>query len=91
MITTTVWSWDGIAKGDYIPIQLHFGPENVNRLSTVVASICELTGDSPFVGAATMEVHNIAPADGGQVDFVVAILWSEDLPFRLNIAVHNIV
>ena len=81
---------DRVGNGDFI----HFRVTGlgVNRHSIVLASICEIGAapgqrpDFPFVGGATMEVHNIAPQDDGSADFVVAVLWGSPLNFRLNIA-----
>ena len=85
-----VFSVDNRGNGDF----LHFRVTGlgVNRHSVVLASICEIAAapgqppDFPFVGSATMEVHNIAPQDDGSADVVVAVRWGSPLNFRLYIA-----
>ena len=48
-----------------------FGTNVINRHSHCIVSICELAQppgqplDFPFIGAATMRVHNVAPGDDG--------------------------
>jgi hypothetical protein len=65
----------------------------INRHSAVFATICELSQppgeplDFPFVGAAGMEVRNIAPLDDGRVQWVSEINWDRDLNFRVKFLV----
>ena len=63
----------------------------VNRDSVVLASACELIFvdgiDRPRVGAASIQVMNIAPQDNGNVDFILSIGWESDLPCRVCLVV----
>jgi len=87
-----LWKVDRVGNGDFI----HFKVTGlgINRHSIVLASICEIGAapgqppDFPFVGAATLEVHNIAPQDDGSADFVVAVRWGSPINYRLNIATY---
>jgi hypothetical protein len=71
------------------------GRHGVDRHSTVLASICELAAapghpfDFPFIGAASMEVRNVAPRDDGIVSVWVHIDWPSPLQVRLNLLVAN--
>jgi hypothetical protein len=65
-----------------------FPPGYVLPDSIVFANICELTalGGSPFIGAATMRINNIAP---GYDEIVVQIevAWNWPLPIRIQFQV----
>jgi hypothetical protein len=67
----------------------------VDRHSTVLASVCELAAapgnpfDFPFIGAASMEVRNIAPRDDGIVSLWIHVDWATPLHIRLNLLVAN--
>ena len=79
-----VWSWDGWGWGTF-DIAFPFGSNVVNRHSRVEVSICELGGrplDYPFIGAATMSVLNVAPADDGAVHVRFEIQWPSALQWR---------
>lgn len=55
----------------------------------VLASVTEMghvNGNfQPFVGAADVEIHNLAPQPNGSVDVVVDILWNTDLNVRVTL------
>ena len=82
-------------------LYVNVGPQNeelegVDRHSTVLASICELATlpgqplDFPFIGAAPMEIRNIAPRDDGIVEMWVHIEWlASALNGRINFVVIN--
>ena len=73
--------------------EIAFPAGAVNRHSNVLASICEVSSPagqplySPFLGAATMKVHNIVPRDDSKVDFRLEVDWGCDLNVRLSIAI----
>lgn len=79
-----VWTWDGWGWGTF-DIAFPFGSTIVNRHSRVEVSITELGGqplDFPFIGAATMSVLNVAPADDGAVHVRFNIDWRDVLQWR---------
>ena len=79
-----IWTWDGWGWGTF-DIAFPFGSNVVNRHSRVEVSICELGGrplDYPFIGAATMSVLNVAPADDGAVHVRFEIQWPSALQWR---------
>jgi hypothetical protein len=87
----------GFAMTDFI-IDIPMGRVSdggVDRHSCVLASICELAAapghpfDFPFIGAASMEVRNIAPRDDGIVSLWIHIDWAAPLHIRLNLLVIN--
>ena len=63
----------------------------VNRDSAVLGSACELLFVDglyrPRVGAALIQVLNIAPQDNGNVDFILSIGWEEDLVCQVRLIV----
>lgn len=63
----------------------------VNSRSTVFVSISEigLFGDEwkPFMGAASMEIHNVVPHDDGIVTVRGSIGWDHDINVRLSVLV----
>src|SRR6476659_281879 len=71
------------------------GRSGVDRHSTVLASVCELAAapgnpfDFPFIGAAAMEVRNIAPRDDGIVSLWIHVDWATPLHIHLNLLVAN--
>lgn len=54
-----------------------------------MASITEIDGDGlPFVGNATLEVHNVAPRNGF-IDLILAVLWDSPLRYRVSLAIFD--
>jgi hypothetical protein len=89
--------WAGFAQSDFI-INIPMGnisDGGVDRHSTVVASVCELAAapghpfDFPFIGAASMEVRNIAPRDDGILSLLIHVDWATPLHIRLHLLVTN--
>ena len=79
-----VWTWDGWGSGTF-DIAFPFGTQVINRHSHCIVSICELGGqplDFPFIGAATMRVHNVAPGDDGVLHVRFEIDWGGVLQWR---------
>ena len=82
-----VWTWDGWGWGTF-DIAFPFGTNVINRHSHCIVSICELGQpqgqplDFPFIGSATMRVHNVAPADDGVLHVRFEIDWSSVLQWR---------
>jgi len=80
----------GYGSSDYI---FYFPPGVINRHSVVFANICEVFApqgeplDFPFMGAATMGVHNIVPLDSGAVLMRLEADWSSVLNARVQIMV----
>ena len=76
---------------------VNIGQQYVNKDSTVLASICEISippgetpqepNEYPFVGAAGMKINNIAPQDTGVVDLQVEVDRDQDLSFRISLAI----
>jgi hypothetical protein len=84
----SLWHWEFTGNGDFIPLSANFG--TVTPDTVVTASITELDGDGlPFVGAATVEVHNVSPKANGWLDVVVAVLWDNPLRCRINLAIFD--
>ncbi len=76
-----------VDNGDFIRHSIPFG--SVTPETVVLASITELDGDGlPFTGAATLEVHNVAPRNGF-VDLIVAVLWDSPLRYRVSLAIFD--
>jgi hypothetical protein len=81
-------------NGDFA-LRINLGQANVSRGSGVFATICELSQpsgeplDFPFIGAARMAVHNIAPQDDGSVLCWVQIEWGAALNYRVQLLVSN--
>jgi hypothetical protein len=81
--------WDGWGWGTF-DVTFPFGPGAINRHSRVVASMTEIAQppgealDYPFIGAATMRVHNIAPQDNGNVLVRIEIDWPNSLNWRMT-------
>ncbi|MFJ4909018.1 hypothetical protein ACIQCR_19590 [Streptomyces sp. NPDC093249] len=63
---------------------LSFSVPGVTPNSVVMVSMCELGGQSrtPFIGDATMTVHNVAP-DNGQVHVRGEVDWDSTLSVRM--------
>ncbi|MFE4589796.1 hypothetical protein [Streptomyces laurentii] len=63
---------------------LAFSVPGVTRDSVVMVSMCELDGQTgaPFIGDATMTVHNVAP-DDGQVHVRGEVNWDSALSVRM--------
>ena len=79
--------FDFVGNGAFIRQAIPFA--SVKPGTVVVGSITELDGDNlPFVGAATIELHNIAPRNGF-VDVVAAVLWDAPLRCRINLAIFD--
>jgi hypothetical protein len=83
----SLFSRDFTGNGDFIRLSFPFG--SVKPSTVVTASITEIDGDGlPFVGAATVEIHNIAPRDGA-IDVVAAVRWDNPLRCRIYFAVFD--
>jgi len=73
---------------------INFGTSVVNRHANVQASITEISQpsgeplDFPFIGAAVMTVHNIAPQDDGTVHMVIDTGWGSPVNIRLSMVVN---
>jgi hypothetical protein len=71
------------------------GPGGVDRHSMAIATICELQNapghsfEFPMIGAAVMQVWNVAPRDDGVVVLWVDVEWWDSLHVSLNILVVN--
>jgi hypothetical protein len=70
-----------------------FGPiPEVTSNSRVFASITEVLPTDPvvpFIGAAKIGIHNIAPKDDHFVDMWVSCEWPADIRLQVSILVHN--
>ena len=88
----SLWWLDTRGHGTF-NLVVNFGRENINRHSTVLANICEISQpegqplDFPFMGAASMLIRNIVPRDDGQVHLRVEIDWGSDLNYRIRFAI----
>jgi hypothetical protein len=79
-----VWTWDGWGWGTF-DIAFPFGTSVISRHSHCIVSFSELGGqplDFPFLGAATMRVHNVAPGDDGVLHVRFEIDWNNVLQWR---------
>jgi hypothetical protein len=88
----SLWVVDFPAHGNFI-CHGRFPPGVIDRHSTILANICEMAAapgeplDFPFIGAAGMEIRNIAPRDDNIVDIWIEIDWNTDLNCRLRVIV----
>ena len=87
-------TWIVNARGHGSSIyHVHMPQGVINRHSTVLANITEIgeapgePRDFPYIGAAAMEIRNIAPRDDGIVDVWVEIDFDTDLDFRMHLIV----
>ena len=84
----SVWSWDGHGQGVFV-VPFPIGQSYVNRHSAVVASITELSQppaeplDYPFIGAANLQITEIAPGDDGIVWARINVDWGSLLNWRV--------
>jgi hypothetical protein len=84
----STWWWDGHGQGSFT-VAFPFGTGLVNRHSRVVCSICEIAQppgealDFPFIGAASMQILNVAPDDTGTVNVWMNINHDGDLNWRV--------
>jgi hypothetical protein len=84
----STWWWDGHGHGSN-PVAFPFGQSLINRHSRVVCSMCEIAQppgealDYPFIGAASMQILNVAPDDTGTVHVWVSVNWGSDLNWRV--------
>jgi hypothetical protein len=83
-----IWTWDGWGQGTF-DIAFPFGTNVLDRHSRCIVSISELgrpapdqPPDIPFIGAATMRVHNVSPADDGVLHVRFEINWDSILQWR---------
>jgi hypothetical protein len=82
----------GYGVSDYL---FRFPPGVINRHSFVLANICEISApqgeplDFPFMGAATMGVHNIVPLDDGNLIIRLEADWDSVLNARVQIFVFD--
>ena len=73
---------------------INFGTSVIDRHANVQASITEISQpsgeplDFPFIGAAVMTVHNIAPQDDGHVLMVIDTGWGSPVNIRLRFVVN---
>jgi hypothetical protein len=83
----TYWPYENTGNGRWNQ-NIGFLPGYVFPDSIVFANICELTalGGSPFVGAATMRINNIAPGYN-LVVVQIEIDWNWPLPYRIQFQV----
>ena len=62
----------------------------VGRPASVVAAITEVDGGGqPFLGAARMTVHNVAPRDNGELHLWCQVEWPVDISVRLDVLIVN--
>jgi hypothetical protein len=72
-----------------------FPPGVINRHSFVLANICEVSQpegqalDFPFMGSATMTIHNIVPHDDGTLLIRLEIDWPSPLDVRIQFFVFD--
>jgi hypothetical protein len=75
------------AHGDFIA---EWPVTGVNRGTSLAAVITELdAAGQPFVGAASMEVQNVAPRDNGEVHLLCHVEWPVDLSLRLDLLTYH--
>lgn len=77
-------------------VQWIFPPGVINRHSHVLANICEVSRpegqpelDFPFIGNATMTIHNIVPHDDGTLLIRLEIDWPYPLDVRIQFFVFD--
>jgi hypothetical protein len=78
---------DFTGNGDFIRVSIPF--PTVTPTTVVTGSITEIDGDGlPFVGDATLELHNVAPRDQF-VDVIAAVLWDNALTYRNYLSIFD--
>ena len=76
-------------------VQWNFPPGVINRHSFVLANICEISKpegqplDFPFIGNATMTIHNVVPHDDGTLLIRLEIDWPYPLDVRIQFFVFD--
>jgi hypothetical protein len=95
--------WEAVVQTDYqvwvgaqmFDVQWTFPPFYITRHSMVLANICEVSQpegerlDFPFMGSATMTIHNIVPHDDGTVMVRFEVDWPYPLNVRIQFAVFT--
>jgi hypothetical protein len=94
-----VWRSSPGPLGVVFPIQdtkWTFPPGVINRHSHVLANICEVSkpegepeADFPFMGNATMSIHNIVPHDDGTLSVRVEVDWPSPIDVRIQFFVFD--
>jgi len=82
---TTFWTW----RGNGVVRALQFNHPSINANSRVFVSISEFNSDARinrFIGAARMDVHNVAPFNGGFFAWV-EVSWNNPLNARFDVLV----
>jgi hypothetical protein len=63
---------------------------DINRMSQIAVSICELGPDGPFIGSAHMQILNVAPQSDSTVFVRYNVAWSGNpLTYRFNFIIVN--
>jgi hypothetical protein len=77
-------------------VQWTFPPGVINRHSFVLANICEVSrpegqrdADFPFIGNATMTIHNIVPHDDGTLLIRLEVDWPSPIDIRIQFFVFD--
>jgi hypothetical protein len=87
-VQMSLWTWNFTGNGDFIRLRANFG--TVTPDTVVVASITELDAEGfPFIGGATVEVHNVSPQAEGWLDVIAAVFWDSPLRCRISLAIFD--
>ena len=88
----SLWTADIHRNGTFDQF-INFPSGVINRHSHVLVSICEISQpageplDFPFIGDATMTIHNICPRDDNHLQVRISIDWDSPLNCRLWITI----
>jgi hypothetical protein len=91
----SLWTVHGRDNGTFDFKVAPFPRGVINRHRHVLANICEVAhieGDRdelPWVGLASMEIHQIIPQDTDSVVLRIEIDWNEPLNFRIQLFVFD--
>ncbi len=97
MSTSTRWFAEFTTKSGNDIVSFQFPTRDIDpaggidRHSGVFATVTELSApqrgpvDFPFIGAASMAVRNVAPADDGTVQLWLAVVPAEEINLSVRI------
>jgi hypothetical protein len=91
----SLWTADIQQNGTFDQLIGRFPAGVIDRHSHVLVSICEISQpageplDFPFIGGATMTIHNICPRDDDQLQVRISIGFDRPLNCRLWITISD--
>jgi hypothetical protein len=88
-------TWTALVRGHGVIRKIVTNPNlKITQDSIVHVTATEMGdldgGFRPFIGAASIEVLNVAPQANGNVDVRINILWDSDLDVRLSYTLDQV-